>query len=74
MTVALVVLGGLTVLGVLLALALWPVNDPEALEHIHRDLALDHPHVRDAVETGRGFKHAHAFVIDDSHRSWPARG
>ena len=74
MTVAFVVLGGLTVLGVLLALALWPANDPEVLEHIHRDLARDHPHLRDAVETGRGLKHAHAFVIDDFHRSWPARG
>ena len=74
MTVALVVLGGLSVFGVLLALALWPANDPEVLEHIHRDLVRDHPHLRDAVETGHGLKHAHAFVIDDFHGSWPARG
>ena len=74
MTVALVVLGGLSVLGVLLALALWPANDPEVLEHIHRDLAPEHPHLRDAVETGRGLKHTHAFVIDDFHQSWPTRG
>ena len=74
MSVALVVLVGLTVLGVLLAVALWPSDDPEVLEHIHRDLTPEHPHVRDAVKTGRGFKHAHAFVIDDFHRSWPVRG
>ncbi|MEX0745598.1 MAG: MFS transporter [Phycisphaeraceae bacterium] len=74
LSITFLVLGGLTVLGVLLALALWPADDPEVLEHIHRDLGPEHPHVRDAVDSGRGLKHAHAFVIDDFHRSWPARG
>lgn len=71
MAVAFVVLGGLTGLGVLLAPVFWPANDPEILEHIHGNLPPDHPHVRDAEDTGTGLKHAHAFVIDDFHRKWP---
>jgi hypothetical protein len=65
------VLGGLTALGAALASALWPAKDPEILEHIHQDLPPDHPHVRDAVASGRGLKHAHTFVIDDFHGEWP---
>lgn len=65
------VLGGLTALGVAIAPAVWPANDPENIEHVHEDLPPDHPHVHGAARTGYGLKHAHAFVIDDHHRHWP---
>lgn len=71
MAAALVALGGLTALGALVALLLWPSRDPEVVEHTHH-LPPNHPHVRGAVRTEGGFRHAHAFVIDDDHRHWPA--
>src|SRR3954467_1220198 len=39
------VLGAVTLIGVLLAQALWLADDPEVAEHEHGDLALDHPHL-----------------------------
>ena len=54
----------------ILALMFWPSHDPEIVEHLHQDLPSDHPHVRDAISTGSGLMHAHAFVIDDVHREW----
>lgn len=71
MSVTLIVLGGLTALGTMLAPVFWPAHDPDIIEHVHADLSPDHPHLRDAVRTRRGLKHAHAFVIDDVHREWP---
>ena len=71
-TATFLVLGALTALGAALAPALWPERDPEVLEHVHADLPPDHPHLHGAVPGGRGFTHAHAFVIDDNHRHWPA--
>lgn len=71
MTVAFLVLGGFTAVGAVLTPVLWSAHDPEILEHVHENLPPDHPHVRDAVTTERGLKHAHAFVIDDVHREWP---
>lgn len=70
MAVAFLVLGGMTTLGAILATMLWPSQDPEIVEHLHEDLPSDHPHVRDAIRTRSGLKHAHAFVIDDVHREW----
>jgi MFS family permease len=57
----------LVVLGLLLALVLWPANDPDVIEHTHGALPSDHPH-RVAHE---GVPHAHAFLIDDLHPHWP---
>ena len=71
MTAALLALGILAALGVASALLLWPVDDPDVIEHVHGDLPADHPHIRGAAQTGRGVKHVHAFVIDDYHRHWP---
>ena len=34
------------------------------IEHRHDDLPLDHPHLRGERT------HAHAYIIDDSHRRW----
>lgn len=64
-------LGGLTALGAVIALALWPADDPEIVEHVHADLPPDHPHLRNAEPTAQGLRHAHAFVIDEYHRRWP---
>ena len=53
-----------------LALFVWPVEDPEVLEHLHDELPLDHPH----LEGARRGRHAHQYVIDDLHPYWPTRG
>ena len=60
-------LGGIAAAGAALAALLWPIDDPEVLEHRHDDLPDDHPH----LEGGRA--HAHPFVIDDVHARWPTR-
>ena len=65
---AVAVHGILTLMGGALAAALWPRNDPDVLAHDHADLAPDHPHIREDL----GRSHAHPFVIDDLHESWPA--
>ncbi|MEO0978391.1 MAG: MFS transporter [Pseudomonadota bacterium] len=54
--------------GVLAAVKLWPSADSTILLHEHPELPADHPHLRDAS----GKRHAHAFVIDSLHASWPA--
>lgn len=53
-----------------LALFLWPVEDPEVLAHGHDELPSGHPHLADA----RAGRHAHRYVIDELHSSWPTRG
>lgn len=53
-----------------LTLFLWPVEDPEVVGHGHDELPSDHPHLQGA-QHGR---HAHRYVIDDLHASWPTRG
>ncbi len=47
--------------GMLMALKLWPANDPMELEHNHSNLPLDHPHLNGERH------HAHPFVVDDHH-------
>jgi MFS family permease len=49
----------------------WPENEPRELEHVHDDLGDDHPHLRDADPAGSGLRHAHRYVIDETHRRWP---
>lgn len=66
MAVTLVALGGLAVLGVVLASRVWPGTDAERVPHGHPDLPLSHPHVQ-----GTSSRHAHDFVIDDLHQEWP---
>jgi predicted MFS family arabinose efflux permease len=45
---------------------LWPAHDPESIAHRHDDLGPDHPHME-------GDAHAHPFVIDALHKTWPNR-
>lgn len=59
----------LTVASVLVAAQIWPLEEAGDLVHRHDDLPADHPHLAGAAQRA----HAHAFVIDDLHRHWPAR-
>lgn len=61
------VLAALAGAGVFAALRLWPIHDPEVVEHTHDNLPLDHPHLN-----GRR-RHAHPFVVDDVHPRWASR-
>jgi len=65
-------LGFLAVLGVMVALRVWPSGEGRVLEHSHPDLPEDHPHLQSYVNRGR--QHSHVFVIDDEHRAWPTNG
>lgn len=65
----LAVLASIGFVGVFAAQRYWPKNDPEVIAHEHSDLPTNHPHLTDS-ENSHG-KHAHAFVIDDVHTSWP---
>ncbi|MEM6488462.1 MAG: MFS transporter [Pseudomonadota bacterium] len=53
--------------GVVLALGLWPAEDPGEIAHDHPDLPPDHPHLREHAATGR---HRHPFIVDDLHTRW----
>ena len=57
--------------GAVLALRLWPAQDPAEVSHDHPGLPPDHPHLRDHGEAGR---HRHAYVIDDLHPAWAKVG
>ncbi|WP_371168387.1 MFS transporter [Aliiroseovarius sp. 2305UL8-7] len=69
---ALVVLGGLGVVGILSAIWMWPAAGERVVEHSHPELPPEHPHLR--AHHGQGRRHAHVFVIDDEHRVWPTNG
>lgn len=64
---ALIGLAGLAMLGLIVALRVWPSGDPLTLEHSHDNLPVDHPHLR-------GHRtHSHPLVIDDLHPHWGTR-
>lgn len=61
---ALVALAAVASVGMVTALRLWQVEDPEIIAHTHDNLPLDHPHLQ-------GHRHhAHPLVIDDAHPRW----
>lgn len=64
---ALVVLASAAILGVLVALRLWPAQDPTEIAHTHDNLPLDHPHLKGQRH------HQHALVIDEHHRTWSSQ-
>jgi predicted MFS family arabinose efflux permease len=55
MPVAFVLLGLAAALALAVAWRVWPVQDPDVIEHDHDD----------------GTHHAHLFWIDDQHPHWP---
>lgn len=67
-------LAALAAAGMLLALRLWPAEDPEELLHGHADLPAEHPHRQQPATIGREALHSHAFVVDEQHRHWPSQG
>ncbi|MEQ9491038.1 MAG: MFS transporter [Alphaproteobacteria bacterium] len=64
-TIALLTLAALTGLATMSALRLWPSGDPSDIEHTHKDLPLDHPHLKGQR------RHTHTLVVDDYHPRWP---
>ncbi len=56
---------------VVVALWIWPANDPDSIEHTHENLPATHPHLAESVATPQGPRHSHAFVIDSIHPEWP---
>lgn len=67
------VMAAIAVLGIVIAIRLWPASDPLELEHVHDDLPADHPHLGRAGDVRGKRAHTHAFVIDAEHTTWPAR-
>lgn len=64
-------LGVIAAAAIFIATRPWPADDPEEIEHVHDDLAADHPHLADAERVGDGHRHSHVFVIDSHHPDWP---
>ncbi|OZI67328.1 MFS transporter [Bordetella genomosp. 11] len=63
-----IVMSLIGLVGVVLALRLWPVGDPSDIAHDHPDLTPDHPHVRAHSNQN---KHRHQLIVDDLHQRWP---
>lgn len=70
LTLTAIVLAGLAAVAIGVGAAVWSADDPEVVEHSHDELPADHPHLAGAA----GRRHAHAYVIDDMHLSWPRHG
>ena len=58
----------LALIGTLIAIRIWPTDDPEVVAHTHDGLPSDHPHLVEGHPDGRA---SHAFVIDELHPRWP---
>lgn len=54
-----------------LAVCIWPVHDPDVIEHEHSALETARSHGPEGVLTSHGIRHSHAFCIDDQHEHWP---
>ncbi len=63
---SLLALGVLAGAATLLALKLWPTDDPIEIEHRHDNLPPGHAHADSADGT-----HSHSYIIDDEHPRWP---
>ncbi|RTL71328.1 MAG: MFS transporter [Hyphomicrobiales bacterium] len=50
---------------------LWSRLDPAEIEHTHTTLKPSDEHLRGAAKEGKGFRHAHTFIIDSAHPEWP---
>ena len=64
--ITLLVLAGLALLALILAIRLWPAQDPLERLHRHDDLKEGHPHTEMS-----GREHAHPYIIDSLHPRWP---
>lgn len=70
---SMLVLSLMCVATTLVALRVWPSNDPIEREHTHPELPDDHPHLRHPHATGSEHRHVHAYRIDDLHPHWSAK-
>ncbi len=70
MNATFVILACIAAAAVGIAFMVWPADDPESLDHHHRDLPEDDPHWKQGSER-YGHKHTHVFVIDELHPEWP---
>lgn len=68
MAASMAVLAAIGLAGLLAALVLWPAKGERVLSHAHPDLPAGHAHLKAHMAD----THAHAYVIDDYHRVWPA--
>lgn len=72
--------------GMLMAMRLWPAEDPVELEHEHHSEMHEHAYGDNLHHEGnaamadhpiphrhQAVRHSHPFVIDDHHPVWPAR-
>lgn len=64
LSVAALVLAAIGAAGVVAVLRLWPAHDPDAFEHSHDNLPLDHPHLKGHR------RHTHTFLVDKNHPRW----
>lgn len=69
LTTSFIALGTLACLSVLLAAFFWRVEETVEVPHLHADLPLDHPHLRNGAASNGA--HSHDYVIDDDHPRWP---
>lgn len=67
MTAAFAAMAIIGLIGVALAWYLWPAGDPTDVEHEHRSLPENHPHL---LAHGGSRRHRHVLVIDDLHQRW----
>ncbi len=67
-------LGLAALMAVLVALRVWPADDPDVIEHEHADLPAGHAHLHDGAPAANGLRHSHPYVVDDHHPRWPGPG
>lgn len=61
---ALFALAGLSGIGIAISRVQWPAGESGEIEHTHKNLPLDHPHLKGCRT------HSHELVIDDLHPRW----
>lgn len=64
LSTAALVLAAIGAAGIVAVLRLWPAHDPDAFEHSHDNLPLDHPHLKGHR------RHTHTFMVDKDHPRW----
>lgn len=60
----------LALIGTLIAVCIWPREDPDVIAHSHDDLPDSHPHIVEGHAQGAA---THAFIVDELHPNWPGR-
>jgi len=70
MEMALGASAALAFIGTLVAVRIWPREDPDVIAHSHDDLPDGHPHLVEGHAKGAA---THGFVVDELHPNWPGR-